>query len=355
MEPEKNTQAGQSPTRSRRKWIWVLLFLSVILAILAIVQYIPTPLSRNEAAVFEQCQEFFGTALPFRCTSSSGSGHLDFWTADVAGYYARENAAGEMMKHIDLELAQADFAPLREAYSWVPPEKPIPKQDYYYLAMTLDENGVPYQQDYDNDGKDYTNLNKFGFCAFPANYGQDGIMTFIMSYHEGFWRKDTGGKPVTRWPDLSTAATEWERYDGKGKWSKIKIEPPSQTSYPDGVWVIEVCVEEHHWSKKGSYKDQLTFTDTKISSQMFASRGFAPADYTNVKHHTGTKWKSVQKNEKGEIATWRGRASGSSYLYGTLEVESADGTASEFFFESIKTGPPIPKEATEEGEKKGGD
>ncbi|MBI4835175.1 MAG: hypothetical protein HY811_10245 [Planctomycetes bacterium] len=338
--PEKNTQAEQTSAKPRRKRLWVLLSLLIITTLIVILLFTPTALERNEAAVLKQFQAFISSVLPFRCTSSSGTGQLDFWTADVAGYYAIRNG------YIDIELAQADFAPLREAYSWVPPEKPIPKQGYYYMAITLDENGVPYRQDYDNDGKDYTNLNKFGFCAFPADYGKDGKMTFIGSYHLGFWRKDTGGKPVTRWPDEYSLATEWEcgSYN-ENKWRKIT--PPVRESYPDGVWVIKVCVAAHHWTTENSYKDQLTFTETKMSSKVFASQGYAPTDYSNVKYRNETKWEAVQKNKNGDTSTWRGRASGSNYIYGTLIIKPANGNEDEFFFESIKTGPPIPKKASE--------
>ena len=41
-----------------------------------------------------------------------------------------------------------------------------------------------------------------GLCAYPAVYGRSGRNTFMIDVTGVIYQKDTGGKPVAKWPDL---------------------------------------------------------------------------------------------------------------------------------------------------------
>lgn len=61
---------------------------------------------------------------------------------------------------------------------------------YYFVDITGDADG-PY---------DYAK--QCGLCAVPAKYGKSGRLTFIVNVTGTIYQKDTGGRPVTIWPDV---------------------------------------------------------------------------------------------------------------------------------------------------------
>jgi hypothetical protein len=152
---------------------------------------------------------FYAHQEVFRRTDADGNGAQDYWTADVAGLYALEDANGQMLKFLDFSMAKADVKPLREAYSWQPPEKAQPKAGYFWRVIERDAEGKPYRQDNDGDGKSCTNPSKYAVCAFPAEYNKDGIRTFITNESKLVYYKDTGGKPVVQWPGDDPLKQGW--------------------------------------------------------------------------------------------------------------------------------------------------
>ena len=42
-----------------------------------------------------------------------------------------------------------------------------------------------------------------GLCAVPAKYGRSGLNTFVIDLTGTVYAKDTGGKPVTRYPNIT--------------------------------------------------------------------------------------------------------------------------------------------------------
>ena len=41
---------------------------------------------------------------------------------------------------------------------------------------------------------------RFGYCAYPAEYGVSGVRTFILNENNTIFWKDTQGEPVLEWP-----------------------------------------------------------------------------------------------------------------------------------------------------------
>jgi hypothetical protein len=66
-----------------------------------------------------------------------------------------------------------------------------PKHGYYFVNITQSVDGAPYEPTI-----------AFGACAVPAAYGSSGRNTFVIDVSGTVYVKDTGGKPVTKYPDV---------------------------------------------------------------------------------------------------------------------------------------------------------
>ena len=86
-------------------------------------------------------------------------------------------ADGELLKLIDRAVAEAT-SPARV------------KMGYWYIDIVGDRNGL------------YDSSKQCGLCAVPAEYGKTGRNTFIINVTGMVYQKDTGGRPVTIWPDV---------------------------------------------------------------------------------------------------------------------------------------------------------
>lgn len=135
----------------------------------------------------------------FKNSDSDGNGVPDYWTRDVAGLYALKDRSSQAIFLLDPATAAADPDGAAR-YNLAP----APKNGYFYKMMVSDPDGGVYQKD---DGK--TNKTRYGVVAWPAVPGQSGRFTFITSEAGKVWKKDTGGKPVDKWPGKDPAADGW--------------------------------------------------------------------------------------------------------------------------------------------------
>jgi general secretion pathway protein G len=150
----------------------------------------------------------------------------DFWVADVYSLYAlcpllidgnalKPDPKPERSKAILLiepSAAEADAAPTKVPGRLAAPDVPAAKAGYFFRAVEKDEEGKPYGEDTDGRGEKFRNRTKFAFCAYPADYGKGGKLTFLMTEDCTIWRKDTGGKPVTQTP-AEPAKEGWSKLD----------------------------------------------------------------------------------------------------------------------------------------------
>lgn len=122
----------------------------------------------------------------------------DFWTGDVAGLYTLKPAGStEMIKLIELSVAAADAEPLNEGAELAGLAEREPKAGYLFRVMTHDASGGAPEAYHAGSNR---NVSKFGFCAYPAEYGTGGTMTLILNEGNTVFQKDTGGEPVLEWP-----------------------------------------------------------------------------------------------------------------------------------------------------------
>jgi hypothetical protein len=58
----------------------------------------------------------------------------------------------------------------------------------------------------------------FALVAWPADYGNSGVMTFVVSHQGKIYQKDLG-------PDTASIAEAMTRYDPDGSWTEVEEEP----------------------------------------------------------------------------------------------------------------------------------
>ena len=92
----------------------------------------------------------------------------------------------------ELPSPLGDLAAQAAAEGYKAGEKPIPYHGYYYRILTRQGSSAP--------GGAYDYLIKgemkggFGLIAFPAEYGNSGIMTFMVNHDGSVFQKDLGPK-----------------------------------------------------------------------------------------------------------------------------------------------------------------
>lgn len=190
----------------------------------------PTP-GRADRSVVGSLKTLATAQADFRSNDRDNNRITDFWTGDVAGLYCIDNSnvtsQPTMIKLIELSLALADaspdpgleiMTPAGDNYSTKVESlgKRGPKDGYWFVAMKEDRSTIddptPYQQDTGNGPVKY-NTSRFGFCAYPAEYGKTGTKTFIINEANTIFWMDTGGKPVDAWPSDEDLAKHWKKLD----------------------------------------------------------------------------------------------------------------------------------------------
>jgi len=173
----------------------------------------PEDLRGNEDLAASALKIIAGAEADFRSTDRDANGINDFWTGDVAGLYLLVPKGDRFpIRMIGITLASADAAPLpRDAGAT--PAPPLPRHGYWYRVLRKDRSAPP-PQDYAVDtsgagGPKTYNKNRFGFVAYPAEYGVSGLRTLIINEATSVFWKDTQGEPVADWPDEVALKREW--------------------------------------------------------------------------------------------------------------------------------------------------
>ncbi len=173
----------------------------------------PEDLRGNEDLAASALKIIASAEASFRSDDRDGNGINDFWTGDVAGLYLLVPKGDRFpIRAIGITLASADAAPLpRDAGAT--PAPPLPRHGYWYRALRKDRS-APAPQEYAVDtsgagGPKTFNRNRFGFVAYPAEYGVSGLRTLIINESTSVFWKDTQGEPVQDWPDAVALKREW--------------------------------------------------------------------------------------------------------------------------------------------------
>ncbi len=96
---------------------------------------------------------------------------------------------------------------------------PQPYHGYYYRILTKQGPHVPGGElDYVVNGK---MIGGFGLVAYPAEYGNSGVMTFIVNHDGTVYQKDLG-------PNTDQLAKRISSFDPDKTWTKVTVESPEK-------------------------------------------------------------------------------------------------------------------------------
>ena len=167
-------------------------------------------LAANERIASSSLKTLATAEADFKANDRDGNGSKDFWVGDVSGLYRYTAANNREIKLIDKSLADADAAPLKnQNLSALKREQPLPKTGYLFAVLPkyVDKEKT---ENYHSGG--FRHSNRFGFAAYPVDYGKSGRYTFIVNESNTVWKKDLGGKPPEMYPE-SPSKDEWEKSD----------------------------------------------------------------------------------------------------------------------------------------------
>ncbi len=184
-------------------------------------------IAANEGAAIAGLKLLTNTEAIWFQQDPDGNGIKDYWTYDVSCLHRMYRADNTTKtSFIPLDIARADDSmaeagdfgatPLIE--DWIDVASG-PKSGYYFQAMELDENGEPYNQEEVGETRiKATNKTRFGFVAYPAEYGKTGRLTFIVNEQGTVYSIDVNPDiqgVVLRWPDSDNTGDPPYR---KGNW-----------------------------------------------------------------------------------------------------------------------------------------
>jgi hypothetical protein len=166
-------------------------------------------ISANEHAAIASLKALVSAENDFKKNDRDGNGLHDFWVGDLSGLY-RFMHTNKEIKLIDKSLADADAAPLKMA-SLAPLkiDKPVPRSGYLFTVLAKygdNDKTEPYHSG------GFRNEHKFGFAAYPAEYGKSGRATFVVGESGTVWKKDLGGKPPEAFLE-SPWRENWDRLE----------------------------------------------------------------------------------------------------------------------------------------------
>jgi hypothetical protein len=155
----------------------------------------------------------------FRAADLDGDGKPNYWVGDISALYRLIGPGPRESMTIAADTARADARPClpldREGAPSMAPllrlvrvGDPQPSQGYSYVALrTYDVPGGEPQPYDTGDGR---NPAKYGVCAYPAEHGKSGNLTFIRSEAATphMWKKDTSGRPPASFP-VAPAREGW--------------------------------------------------------------------------------------------------------------------------------------------------
>lgn len=170
-------------------------------------------IGRNELAVIDVCGAVVDAQAEYFSQRHDGGGPKQFapkFISDTGkhnGLYW-ESSGGQPESPLGPLLAYATS----EGYS-AKSNSPTPFHGYYYRMLT--KQGSHAQggaKDYMADGK---MVGGFAFVAYPAEYGNSGVMTFIINQDGVLFQKDLG-KATTE------TATAMNEFDPDPSWTQVK-------------------------------------------------------------------------------------------------------------------------------------
>ena len=227
----------------------VVLLLLAVAALIVVPGVLSAKRAANERDASAALKTLASAQADFRGNDRDGNKIQDFWTGDVASLYDLVPVGGgEPIKLIEKELADAD------------PSRPgaKPYRGYWFTVLEKDEDGTSYAEDTKGEGAEGQKnraLSRFGFCAYPAEYGVSGSATFYINEGNTIFKEDSKGKPKTQFGPPSAPPGPPLPLVKAGQLRKTAVVPVLQTSHEAARNLVWCATFEMAWQElEGHFK-----------------------------------------------------------------------------------------------------
>ncbi len=177
-------------------------------------------IGRNELDTIQTCLAIVDAEREYAMKDRDRNGLLEYAQKFVSdpgkknGLYW-ETKAGEPESPLGPIMEQARS----QGYQGKPPTTPVPYYGYYFRILTAQGKDAPGgAYSYIVNGK---MIGGFAVVAYPAQYGNSGVMTFIVNYDGKVFQKDLG-------PNTATMAKSMKEYNPDKTWTPAQQQAVSK-------------------------------------------------------------------------------------------------------------------------------
>jgi len=168
----------------------VLFFIVPIIAAIAIPNLLASRVSANEFSAIASLKTYCSAQSIFHRTDYDGDGALE--------YCGPSNPEATSFTHLSTTVVDGERLHFIDAAMAAATSPETPKAGYYFVDIAAG-----------SDGKAYDATRQHGLCAVPAAYGALGRNTFVVDDSGIVYQKDTGGRPVTEFPEVEGIDSGW--------------------------------------------------------------------------------------------------------------------------------------------------
>jgi hypothetical protein len=166
-------------------------------------------IGRNELSAIQTCLAYVDAQQEYAEKGVAGSGvyarRIVSRPGQKDGLYWPAEAGAD-------ESPLGEFAAQAAAEGYRPGARPIPYHGYYYKVLTRQGPNAPGGAlDYVVRGK---MIGGFALLAYPAEYGNSGIMTFLVNHQGVVYQKDLG-------PTTERFANQIRAFNPDGSWQRV--------------------------------------------------------------------------------------------------------------------------------------
>ncbi len=172
-------------------------------------------IGRNELDVIQVCRAIVDAQLEYASKDRMGDGVLQYARKFISTPGKRDGLfwptkEGEEPSPLGPLAARA----VKEGYKGKGQEgKPVPYHGYYFRILTTQGKSAPGgAYDYVANGK---MIGGFGIVAYPATYGNSGVMSFIVNQDGVVYQKNLG-------KNTGEVAQAMKQYDPDKTWTKVE-------------------------------------------------------------------------------------------------------------------------------------
>lgn len=120
-----------------------------------------------------------------------------------------------------------------------------------------------------------------------------------------------------------------------GEEAREEAETKAREILSSREWAIYLTPMGKKQKRHKMKDDRLVFSKNTVTSQGLSNQGYATSNYTVKVEDKTIVWETMQNNEKGDLAFWRGELKGVA-MRGILSMQSAKGEIKDFSFTTVR-------------------